>query len=115
MQHITLGRITVTTAGVPVSFLSKMSAVQLAMLPPSGQVADIDVWPDPAAVGKVYVKCQAPGQPSTILATLPVPTGGYPIPWSPPGDPSRNSINYSEFSLDAATSGDGAYVTLWVA
>lgn len=115
MQTINLGRVTVVTAGTPVLFSSLMTPAQLAMLPPSQQVAQMDIWPDPAAVGKVLVKCQAPGQPGTVVAALPVPSGGYPVPWSTPGDPSRNSINYAEFSLDAITNGDGAYVTLAVA
>jgi hypothetical protein len=115
MQAICLGRVNVPTAGTPVLFSSLMTPAQLAMLPPSGQVARVDCWPDPAAVGKVFVKAQAPGQPIATVATLPVPSGGYPVPWSTCGDTSRNSINYAKFSLDAATSGDGAYVTLWVA
>ena len=115
MQAISLGRVTVPTAGTPVSLLSQMTTAQKAMLPPSQQVASITIWPDPAASGKVFVKCQGPGQPSGIIAALPQPTGGYPVPWTTPGDPSRNSINYSEFSLDAVTNGDGAYVTITVA
>lgn len=115
MQAICLGRVTVTTAGTPVTLLSRMTPAQLAMLPPSGQVASITVWPDPAASGKVLVMCKAPGQPNTIIAALPVPAGGYPVPWSTCGDTSRNSINYAQFSLDAITNGDGAFVTLSVA
>jgi hypothetical protein len=115
MQAICLGRVTVATAGVPVLFSSLLTPAQLAMLPPSQQVAQMDIWPDPAAVGKVYVKCQVPGQSLTTLAVLPVPAGGYPVPWSTCGDTSRNVVAFKQYSLDAATSGDGAYVTLWVA
>ncbi|MDR3430049.1 hypothetical protein [Silvimonas sp.] len=115
MQVITLGRVNVPAAGTPVLLSSLLTTAQKAMLPPSGQVASITVWPDPAATGKVLVKCQGPGQPSTIIAALPVPTGGYPVPWSTPGDPSRNSINFAQFSLDAITNGDGAYVSLAIA
>jgi hypothetical protein len=115
MQAITLGRVTVAAAGTPVLLSSLLTAAQKAMLPPSGQVASITIWPDPAASGKVFVKCQGPGQPIGIVAALPVPAGGYPVPWSTSGDPSRNSINYAEFSLDSAVNGDGAYVTITVA
>ena len=114
MQAIVLGRVNVPTAGTPVLFSNVLTAVQKAMLPPSAQVASITVWPDPAAVGKVLVKCQAPGQPIAIIAALPVPTGGYPVPWQSNGDCSRNSINYAQFSLDAITNNDGAFVTLWI-
>jgi hypothetical protein len=115
MQAITLGRVTVATAGTPVLLSSLFTAAQLAMLPPSGQVAYIEIWPDPAAVGKVFVKAQPPGQPLATVAALPVPTGGYPTPWSTSGDTSRNGVSYKQYSLDVATGGDGAYVTLWVA
>ena len=114
MQAICLGRVTVATAGVPVLLFALLTPTQLAMLPPSQQVAAVDVWPDPSAVGKVYVKAQPPGQPITTVAVLPVPAGGYPVPWSAPGDPSRNGIAFKQYSLDAATNGDGAFVTLWV-
>ena len=115
MQAIVLGRVNVPTAGTPVLLSTLLTAAQKAMLPPSAQVAIITVWPDPAATGKVFVKCQAPGQPIGIIAALPVPTGGYPVPWSTPSDPSRNSINFAQFSLDAAVNGDGAFVTLSIA
>ena len=115
MQAIPLGRVTVPTAGTPVTFASVLSAAQLAMIPPPGIVARIEVWPDPTAAGKVFVKVQPPGYAApVILAALPVPTGGYPIPWSTDGDGRRNQFPYTQFSLDAATSGDGAYVTFFV-
>jgi hypothetical protein len=79
------------------------------MLPPSQQVCRVEVWPDTQATGRVLVKCQG-----VTLAVLPVPASGYATAWSTP-DSDRNSIAYAQFSLDAATSGDGAYVTLWVA
>ena len=107
MQAIPLGRINVPTAGTPVALT--LSAAQLALLPPSQQVNRVEVWPDTQATGRVLVKCQG-----VTLAVLPVPTGGYPVPWSTP-DSDRNSIAYAQFSLDAVTNGDGAYVTLWVA
>jgi len=115
MQAIPLGRVTVPTAGVPVAFASLLTAAQLAAIPPSGLVAKIEVWPDPAAAGKVYVKCLVPGQAQpVILAALPVVSGGYPIPWATDGDGAANQFAYAQYSLDVATGGDGAYVTLWV-
>jgi hypothetical protein len=56
----------------------------------------------------VYVK-----QGGVTLAALPKPTGGYPLPWATPGC-DRNVLVPTVFALDAATNGDGAYVTLWV-
>ena len=73
MQAIPLGRVTVPTAGTPVPIT--LTAAQAAQLPPSGQVCKVEVWPDPTAAGKVYVK-----QSGVVLAALPVPTGGYPLP-----------------------------------
>jgi hypothetical protein len=114
MQAIPLGRVTVAVAGTPVALASLMTPAQLLAVPPSGMVARIEVWPDPASVGKVYVKCTPPGKATAILATLPVPSAGYPVPWSTDGDGARNQFAIGQYSLDAATSGDGAYVTLWV-
>lgn len=114
MQAIVLGRVNVPTAGTPVLLSALLTPAQLAMLPPSGQVAQVDVWPDPAAVGRVFIKCQPPGQPLSIAAVLPVVSGGYPVPWSTSGDTSRNGIAFRQYSLDAITNGDGAFVTLWV-
>jgi hypothetical protein len=115
MICIPLGLITVPAAGTPVTLVSSMlTSGQLAALPPSLQVAKVEVWPNPAATGKVYVK-----QGSTILAALPVPTSGAVIPWSTP-ECEENCIsaiqlnNSGGFSLDAATSGDGAFVSLWI-
>lgn len=106
MQAIPLGRINVPTAGTPVPI--SLTAAQVAMLSANGQCAKVEVWPDPTATGRVYVK-----QGGVILATLPVPTGGYPLPWSTPGC-DRNVITPTAFAMDAANGGDGAFVTLWV-
>jgi len=106
MQAIPLGRVTVPTAGTPVPI--SLTAVQAAQLSANGQCAKVEVWPDPAAAAAVYVK-----QGGTILAALPKPTGGYPLPWSTPKC-GRNRITPTAFALDAATNGDGAFVTIWV-
>jgi hypothetical protein len=116
MICIPIGRINVPTAGTPVTLaLSMLTTGQQAALPPSGQVAKIEVWPDPAAAGKVYVK-----QGGTIIAALPVAATGAAYPWSSP-EREFNQICALQissagigFQIDAATNGDGAYVTLWV-
>jgi hypothetical protein len=107
MQAIPLGRINVATAGTPVPIA--LTTAQAAQLSARGQCCRIDIWPDPTATGRVFVKLGA-----VILAVLPVPTGGYPVPWSTP-DSDHNCILPTAYALDAATNGDGAYVTLWVA
>ena len=108
MTAIPLGRVTVPTAGTPITLASVITPAQTAHLNAAGLCAKVEVWPDPTAAGRVYLK-----QNSVILAALPVPTGGYPLPWATP-ECDRNCINPSAFSIDAATNGDGAYVTLWV-
>lgn len=106
MQAIPLGRINVPTAGTPVPVT--LTAAQAAQLAPNGQCAKVEVWPDPTATGRVYVK-----QGGVILAALPVPTGAYPVPWATP-ECDRNCITPTAFAIDAATNNDGAYVTVWV-
>jgi hypothetical protein len=71
-------------------------------------VAKLEVWPNPSATGRIYIK-----RSGVTIAALPVPTGGYPVPWSSP-DSDHNTVQWAQFTLDAATNGDGAYVTLWV-
>jgi len=88
-----------------------LTAAQQALLNSRGQCWKVEVWPNPAATGKVYVKNTATG---SILATLPVPSGGYPIPWQSSAPDMVNVQLPGAFALDVATNGDGAYVTLWV-
>lgn len=104
MTCVPLGLVTVTTAGTPVAIVAPGGT----QLPPSGQVKRIDVYPNPAATGKVYVKYGG-----TILAALPVAATGSVIPWQTP-DVQFNQIQLGSFQIDAATNGDGAYVTLWI-
>ena len=106
MIAIPLGRINVPTPGTPVALT--LTAAQVAQLGPQSQCAKVEVWPDPSATGKVYVK-----QANVILVALPVVAGGYPYPWSTP-ECDHNCIQPGVFSIDAATGGDGVYVTLWV-
>ena len=103
MQSIPLGLITVATAGTPVTISTSST-----LLPPSGQVAKIEVWPNPAAAGKVYVKSGG-----VILAALPVAASGAVYPWATP-EREFDQITPGNFQIDAATNGDGAFVTLWV-
>ena len=113
MQAIPLGRVTVPTPGTPVMFAAVMSATQLAQVPPSNLVNKIEIWPDPAAVGKVFAKCQPPGYGGAVTAAaLPVIANGYPVPWSVRSEGS--GVDYRQYGLDAATANDGAFVTIWV-
>jgi hypothetical protein len=84
-----------------------LTAAQAAQLPPSGLVCKVEVWPDANAAGNVFVK-----QNSVTLATLPKPSG-VAFPWSTPPC-GGNVINPLAYSIDAATNGDGAFVTVWV-
>ena len=83
-----------------------LTATQLAMLSPAGLCAKVEAFPDPAATGTVYVKG------GVTLAALPKATNVV-QPWST-GDRDRNVINPLAYQIDAATNGDGAFVTVWV-
>ena len=107
MQSIPLGRLNVPNAGTPVPIT--LTDAQKAMLSAAGLCAAVTVYPDPAATGTVYVK-----QAGVTLAALPKPTNVV-QPWSTPGCCERNSINPLAFEIDAGASGDGAFVTLFVA
>jgi hypothetical protein len=115
MQAIPLGLVTVATAGTPVTVASLLTAAQLEKIPPSGLVAKIDVWPNPAAENTGYVKVQSPDMASpAIVAAIPTAATETQHPWHA-GFCDRNTIPYAQFSLDVAESGDGAgFVTLWV-
>ena len=106
MQAIPLGRINVPAAGTPVAI--SLTDAQAAMLSAAGQCSKVEVWPDPAATGKVYVK-----QGGVTLAALPKPTD-HVAPWETPAC-CGNRITPTVFQIDAATNNDGAFVTLWVA
>ncbi len=105
MQSIPLGKIAVPTAGTPVPIT--LTAAQQAMLSAAGLCAKVEVWPDANAAGNVFVK-----QNSVTLATLPKPSG-VAFPWSTPPC-GGNTINPGAYQIDAATNGDGAFVTVWV-
>lgn len=105
MQSIPLGRVSVPSAGTPVSIT--LTAAQQAMLSAAGLCAKVEAYPDPAATGTVYVK-----QAGVTLAALPKPTNVV-QPWST-GERDRNVINPLAYQIDAASNGDGAFVTVWV-
>lgn len=104
MTCVPIGRINVPVAGTPVA----ITAPGFTQLPASGQVRKITVSPDPTATGRVYVKYGG-----VILAALPVVATGAVIPWSTP-DCEYDQIQLGSYQIDAATNGDGAYVTLWI-
>jgi hypothetical protein len=108
MIAIPLGLVTVAAAGTPQA-LCPLTAAQLLQLQAGTLCFKVEVWPNPAATGKVYIK-----QGGVILAALPVVSGGYPIPWEAGCAEGCNCINPLPFQIDAATTGDGAYVTVWV-
>jgi hypothetical protein len=105
MISIPLGRITVATAGTPVPVT--LTSPQLAKTQ-SGLVASIVASADPASAGNVFVK-----QAGSTIAAIPPPNGGHAEHWETP-ECDGNAINPTVYSLDAATNGDGAFVTLWV-
>lgn len=105
MTAIPLGRVNVPSAGTPVPIT--LTAAQQAMLSAAGLCAKVEAYPDPAATGTVYVK-----QAGVTLAALPKPTNVV-QPWSTPEN-DRNVINPLAYQIDAATNGDGAFVTVWV-
>jgi len=108
MQSIPLGKIAVPTAGTPVPIT--LTAAQLAMLSAAGLCAKVEAYPDPAATGTVYVK-----QAGVTLAAVPKATNVV-QPWSAGCCCcDGNRINPLAFQIDAATNGDGAFVTVWVA
>jgi len=105
MLAIPLGKIIVTTAGTPVALTVPGSYT----LPASGCVRKVEVWADPGMTGTaVYVKVG-----TSILAALPKPASGFAAHWSTP-ETDGDVVNPTSFEIDAQTSGDGAFVTLWV-
>jgi hypothetical protein len=108
MQAIPLGLVTVTTAGTPTPITAAMVAA--AGGPANCQVAKIEAWAH-ANTGYVYVKDAVSGN---VIAPLPVPANGNAAHWCSHAPAGGNTLLATRFALDVATSGDGAYVTLWV-
>ena len=109
MQVITLGKIAVPTPGTPVAIA--LSAAQKAMLPASGNVHKIEVWPDPADTGVTKVfngGVQVAGLPSPGTAA-----GGHAEPYRM-GTEQGNMLNPGNWSVDNTVSGNGPFVTFLV-
>lgn len=106
MTAIPLGKISVPSAGTPVAIT--LTTAQAAQLSTGGLCAKVEFQPDTGNTGTVTVK-----QGGVAIAPLPKPANGYVASWSTP-ECDGNRINPLTFALDAATNGDGAFVTLWV-
>jgi hypothetical protein len=107
LQAIPLGLVTVTTAGVPAPITAALIAAAGGTLPPSGGVSRIDVHAHNGNTGIVLVKVNG-----VIFDNILTPANGVTGHWC--YQAGSNSLNPLSFSLDVATNGDGAYVTLWV-
>ena len=109
MQPITLGKIPVPTPGtqVPIS----LTQAQKALLPPSGNVQKIEVWPDPADTGVAKVF-----NGGVLVAGLPSPgtaAGGHAEPYRM-GTEEGNMLNPNGWSVDSTVATNGPLVTFWV-
>jgi len=107
MTCIPLGKISVPTPGTPV--LVTPTPQQVGELPPPDMVYKVEVWPDTANAGviKVFVN-------GTQVAALPVPNNGHAEAYQIASPEDTNAVSPASFSIDAAVSGDGGFVTLWV-
>lgn len=110
MQVIALGKVTAATAGTPTPITAAMITAAGGALPPNGGVARIEVWADPAMAGTTaYVKTGG-----TVIAALPKPSGGFVAHWDAKAPAGGNDIIPTQFAIDVATNGDGAYVSVWI-
>jgi hypothetical protein len=109
MIAIPLGLLTVPVAGEPVTITSSDAA-----LPPNGCVHMIEVNASADATGAVFVKDRHSG--NIIAELLPITVSSVESArWSvSAGRYAGNTVQLSRIALDAAVSGEGAYVTLWV-
>jgi len=107
MTCIPLGKISVPTPGTPVPVT--LTAPQVAELAPPDMVHKIEVWPDTANTGviKVFVN-------GTQVASLPAPNNGHAEAYQLTSPEDTNAVSPASFSIDAAVSGNGGFVTLWV-
>jgi hypothetical protein len=112
MLAIALGKITVATAGTPTPITLALITAAGGQLPPSNLVAGIDVCPDPGMSGTAaYVKAAASGK--TIKALL-KPASGNVACWCKRAPEGGNGLDPTQFAIDVATNGDGAFVTIWL-
>lgn len=116
MIALPLGKITTASAGTPQPITAAMviaaasvAGVTLSPGGAAGLVLRVDVWADPVSTGNAYVVVAG-----TKLATLPpVPTSGLAGHWHSP-TLEGNRTDPTQFAIDAANNGQGAYVTLWL-
>lgn len=112
MNILALGKVTVPTAGTPVQITAAMLTAAGDGRPPHGQISKIEVFADPAMTGTTaYVKLASNG---AIIKALPKPASGYVAYWRAEAPNGGNSIDPTLFAIDVATSGDGAYVSVWI-
>jgi hypothetical protein len=107
LKALPLGLVTVTTAGTPTAITAAMITAAGGGLTPSGGVCRIDVHAHSGNTGTVLVKVNG-----VTVDNLLTPANGVTGHWCLKSE--GNQIYPLSFSLDVATNGDGAYVTLWV-
>lgn len=107
LKAIPLGLVTVPTAGTPTPITAAMITAAGGGLTPSGGVCRIDVHAHNGNTGVVLVKVNG-----VTVDNLLAPANGIAGHYCLKSE--GNQINPVSFSLDVATNGDGAYVTLWV-
>jgi hypothetical protein len=107
MFSIPLGKVSVPTPGTPVPIT--LSGVQQAELGPTGRVAKMEIWVDPADTGTVSVK-----QGGVTMAVLPVSASGHVERWESPYRLGGLGTNPTAYTVDAFVANNGPFVTLWV-
>jgi hypothetical protein len=121
MAPIPLGKITVAAAGTPTPITAALIAAAITangygQLAPGGTVGmchKIEVWADTAATAAAYVMVKS-GSGWLRIASLPAPANGHCEHWHARAAVGANLIDPTLFAIDVATSGQGAYATLWV-
>src|ERR1700743_2331098 len=106
MICIPLGKIAVPTPGTPVPVA--LTSAQRAMLPPSGQVHKIEIWPDPSDTGVSKIL-----NTGVQVAALPTPgtTSGHAEPYRI--GYQSNCLSPNGWSIDQSVANDGPFVTFW--
>ncbi len=113
VQQLSLGKVTVVTAGTPVQ-------VDLTVLPAdnrqSPRVHAYIVQALSANVGKVYIGTLGMNKSTLagVLAVLPIPTANLVPTLSVSVAQAANGLNLSDLWFDADTSGEGVLVSCLV-